>query len=448
MSATPTADAAARARRTRIIRIAQIGFSVAIVVAIFAYAIPKFASYSAVWEVLRTLTWPQLGLLVAATLFNLLTYWLQLMAALPGLTLGQAAVNNQTTTSIANTVPAVGGALSVGVSYAMLRSWGFSLAAITLMTLLTGIWNAFLKLGMPIVAVALLAITGSSTVALLIPALVGVAILVGAVVVFALLMWKKELARRIGAAAGAAWSWLRRLVRKPPVTGWDEAAVRFRRQSNDLVARRWPALTLTTLVSHLGLYLVFLLTTRLVGITATQVSWVELLGIFSLGRLLTAAPITPGGVGLAEITYIAGLVLAGGNQIRAQAVAAALLFRLLTYGLQIPLGGSPTSSGNATRAGVNPPTPTRRPRSQSPRTDHGSRIPPRVARCPAHGKDGPAPRGTGADPQATRQQNAYFAIDGGGDLGNGGSTVVPRRLLIRKRSPHGAWPLSMHGDGG
>jgi uncharacterized membrane protein YbhN (UPF0104 family) len=32
-------------------------------------------------------------------------------------------------------------------------------------------------------------------------------------------------------------------------------------------------------------------------------------------------------------------VLAGGGQVRAQAVAAALLFRLLTYGLQIPLGG-------------------------------------------------------------------------------------------------------------
>jgi uncharacterized membrane protein YbhN (UPF0104 family) len=40
-----------------------------------------------------------------------------------------------------------------------------------------------------------------------------------------------------------------------------------------------------------------------------------------------------------ELTYSAGLVLAGGDQMRVQAVAAALLFRLLTYGLQIPLGG-------------------------------------------------------------------------------------------------------------
>jgi hypothetical protein len=57
-----------------------VGFSVAIVVAIFAYAIPKFANYGSMWAILRTLTWPQLGLLAAATLFNLVTYWAQLMA--------------------------------------------------------------------------------------------------------------------------------------------------------------------------------------------------------------------------------------------------------------------------------------------------------------------------------------------------------------------------------
>ena len=56
----------------------------AIVVAFFAYAIPKFANYGSEWAILRTLAWPQLGLLAAATLFNLVTYWAQLMASLPG----------------------------------------------------------------------------------------------------------------------------------------------------------------------------------------------------------------------------------------------------------------------------------------------------------------------------------------------------------------------------
>ncbi len=41
---------------------------------------------------------------------------------------------------------------------------------------------------------------------------------------------------------------------------------------------------------------------------------------------------------MVELAYIGGLVLAGGSAIRAEAVAAVLLFRLLTYGPQIPLG--------------------------------------------------------------------------------------------------------------
>jgi len=38
-----------------------------------------------------------------------------------------------------------------------------------------------------------------------------------------------------------------------------------------------------------------------------------------------------------ELGYIGGLVAAGGNE--AQVVAAVLLFRMLTYGIQIPIGG-------------------------------------------------------------------------------------------------------------
>lgn len=91
-------------------------------VAMSAYAIPKFADYR-----------PQLDLLAAASLFNLVTYWAQLMTSLAGLTLGQAAINNQAATSIANTIP--GGAVLVVGSPMRWHSWGFSLSAITLATL-------------------------------------------------------------------------------------------------------------------------------------------------------------------------------------------------------------------------------------------------------------------------------------------------------------------------
>jgi uncharacterized membrane protein YbhN (UPF0104 family) len=42
-------------------------------------------------------------------------------------------------------------------------------------------------------------------------------------------------------------------------------------------------------------------------------------------------------VGLAELGYIGGLVLVGGD--RTAVVAAVLLFRFLTFYVQIPLGG-------------------------------------------------------------------------------------------------------------
>jgi len=335
-----TADSrtAVRSRRNRVARLVRAAVAAAVVLAAFAFAIPKVADYGSAWAAVSRLSWAQVALLVAATAVNVVTYWSQLVASLPGLTLGQAAVNNQTTTSVANTVPG-GGLLAVGLGCLMFRTWGFSSGSIALSVVLTGAWNASLRLGLPILAVAILAVTGRNSPALLEPALIGVAALAAAVGLAWLLICRSVLARRVGETTGRLVSSLRRLLHKPPVAGWGDAVVRFRGQSTDLVGRRWQALTVTTVFSHLSLYLVFLLTVRLVGITGAEVSWAEVLGIFALGRLLTAAPVTPGGLGMVELTYIAGLVLAGGGEVRAGAVAATLLFRLLTYGVQIPLGG-------------------------------------------------------------------------------------------------------------
>jgi putative heme transporter len=327
-----------RRQGARILRIGSAAVAVVVVVGVFAYAVPQVADYGSAWAVLTRLSWAQLALLLAATVASVVSCWPPLAIALPGLTLGQAAVCNQTTTSVANTVPG-GGALAVGLTFAMYRSWGFPPAGIARSVLVTGIWNALVKLATPILAVAVLALTGNGGGALLLPALVGLAALAGAAALAGLLMWKAEFARQVGDRLGAAVTRLRELARRPPVTGWGEAAVRFRGQSTALLARRWLALTVTTAVNHLSLFLVFLLTVRLVGIGGAEVSWAAALGIFALARLLSAAPITPGGLGVVELTYIAGLVLAGGPQLRAEAVAAALLFRLLSYGVQIPLGG-------------------------------------------------------------------------------------------------------------
>ncbi|HSJ51349.1 MAG TPA: YbhN family protein [Actinomycetota bacterium] len=313
----------------------QIAVSAAIVVGIFVFAIPRIADYSDVWATISGLTWLELWSLVAITVLNLATYWFANMAALPGLTIGKSAVLTQTTTSVANTLPA-GGAVAVGLTYTILRSWGFHPQSIALYVGVTGVWNIFMKLALPIFALSLLALVGDATAALVAAALVGLAVLAAAVALFALALWKKEFARRIGDGFGRVASALRRLVRRPPIRDWGEHAVGFRKRTISLVLGRWPWLTLTTVVSHLMLWVVLLLALRHVGVSQEEVSTLETLAVFAFGRLLTALPITPGGLGVIELGYIGGLVAAGGDE--PQVVAAVLLFRVLTYAVPVPLG--------------------------------------------------------------------------------------------------------------
>jgi undecaprenyl-diphosphatase len=104
----------------------------------------------------------------------------------------------------------------------------------------------------------------------------------------------------------------------------------------DLVRHRWLALTVSTLVSHVSLFVVLLTALRLTGVDQQAVGWVEALAVFAFARLVTAIPITPGGAGVVELALIAGLVEAGGEA--ARVAAAVLVYRALTFVLPIGVG--------------------------------------------------------------------------------------------------------------
>lgn len=78
-----------------------------------------------------------------------------------------------------------------------------------------------------------------------------------------------------------------------------------------------------------------LLALRHVGVSEDQLGWVEVLAVFAFARLVTAIPLSPGGLGIVEVA-LTGLAAAGGA--RAPVAAAVLIFRALTYVLPIPLG--------------------------------------------------------------------------------------------------------------
>ena len=167
-------------------------------------------------------------------------------------------------------------------------------------------------------------------------ALLGIAGLVGAVMVFALMLRSEEQARRFGLLAGRVASRALRLVRRPSVQGWELATVKFRARTLDLVEHRWWSITVASLVSHLSLYLVLLVALRDVGVSDDEVGWAEVLAAFAFARLATAIPSTPGGVGFVEAVLITTLSAAGGD--RDQVVAGVLVYRALTLVLPILVG--------------------------------------------------------------------------------------------------------------
>jgi putative heme transporter len=326
------APAASRRSRTRLV--VQGALSLVLVVAIFYYLLTKI-DLAQTWAAITAMTWLELAILGLLAVWNLCTYAFVWMTVTPGLRFWRAMVMTQATTAVANTVPG-GSAIGIGMTYSMLGSWGYSRSRTTTAVLVSGVWNSFIKLAMPVLALALVLLGGGAGGGRVVAALVGIAGLVTAIVVFTLMLRSEEGARRFGLLAGRIASRLLRIVGRGPATGWELATVKFRNRTIDLVGHRWMAITVTSLVSHLSLYAVLLVCLRDVGVSNSQVGWAEVLAVFAFARLVTAIPITPGGAGLVEAALIAGLVGAGGD--KSQVAAAVLIYRALTWALPILVG--------------------------------------------------------------------------------------------------------------
>ena len=125
-------------------------------------------------------------------------------------------------------------------------------------------------------------------------------------------------------------------MRRGPVGWTGDSFVRFRDETVDLLRRRWHVLTLATLAGQLTVFVVLLVSLRVLGVSASEVSSVEIFAAWSLVRLLSSLPITPGGLGVVEVGLTGALVGFGGDN--AEVVAAVLLYRFLTIIPTLVLG--------------------------------------------------------------------------------------------------------------
>ena len=309
--------------------------SIAVVVLVFVFVLPRIADYRDVLDVVRDLDWQDWALLAGAVVLNLATFPPPWMASLPGLGYREGMAMTQASTALSIVSPA-GAAVGMAASYSMLRSWKFPPAAVGLAVAITGLWNQLANLVFPVVALALLTFEDETHRALQTAALIGLAVLVVVVVAFALVLSRAERAQSIGHLAARLTTRALRLFRRGPV-GWSgESFVRFRERALGLLRRRWHVITIATLAGHLTVFLLLVVCLRVTGVSDSEVTGVEAFAAWALVRILGALPLTPAGVGIVEVGLTGALVAFGASN--AEAVAATLLYRALTVLPTLALG--------------------------------------------------------------------------------------------------------------
>jgi putative heme transporter len=308
--------------------------TVVTLIIVFAGILPKLGNYSDAWDAVQAMSNVDKAALLVAIVVNLWVYVFPLMAAIPGLTYKPAFIVRQTSFTISNAVPA-GGAVGVGVQYAMLASYKVSSAAAATGIAITSVWSVFMTLGLPVIGVVLLLISGENPDQYLTAAIVGVVAIVGAVVVFALILRSEDLARKIGALGQKIVNpFMHRFHKDVDVVS---EVLAFRSQIVGVVSQHWISITVSNFGMIFGQFLILFVSIRAVsdgrssGLTAA-----EAFAAFAISRLGTMIPLTPGGLGTVDAALTALLVTFGMDA--NDALAATLVWRACSWVPQVFLG--------------------------------------------------------------------------------------------------------------
>lgn len=304
--------------------------------ALVGFGVPKAVdiSWHGVWPVLGSLHWPALLGLIGLWSLGLFVHSFVLTAAAPGLSRRRALTLNVTGSAVANVVP-LGGAAGVELNRRMMKAWGIGGRGFTGYTFLTNIWDVGSKLLLPVIAVLVLTRAGEAVTApLRLAAVVAGIGFVGVVALGAMLI----LSPRCTAVVGRAVDRVLRLGAR--LTGRSEeydvfgALLEVRRECFGLVANGWLRMSMG-IAGYVALQ--GLLLAACLHLAGAGNAWPEVLAGFALERMLTIIPLTPGGVGVADLGLVGVLLAFGGDP--AGVAAGAVLYRLFVFAVEVPVGG-------------------------------------------------------------------------------------------------------------
>ena len=284
------------------------------------------------WGIFAAIDWGQVADAIAEALV--------LMAALPGLKFGHGVIAFLAPSAAASIFP---GPADLVARFAMYDGWGFATNETTASVMSSWVFTTFTKIGLPILGAIALATVGRGNAELETIAIIAAAILIGAFILLVLLLRSENLARNVGYRAGQVGGRLAKPFRiETPddlAAVLSDAVAEFRNTVGVILRKRWYLGFPAALLAQLLLFGILLTSLRGVGITAEQLHWAEIFAAFTLVQVITAIPITPGGIGIAEAAYVTLLVGQSDRQLADAVTAGSLVYRLFSWLVILPAGG-------------------------------------------------------------------------------------------------------------
>jgi uncharacterized protein (TIRG00374 family) len=294
------------------------------------------ADYGAAWTAIQGMDVWELGLIVLATIVLIVIYVTPYIAALPGLSFKPAFYTRQTSFMISNVIPG-GGAWGLAVQYGMLSSYGYGPAPASATIGITSVWNTFVTLSLPVIALIGLALTGQSNGQLATVTLIAAGVVIAMIVLFALILRSESFAHKLGTWADKAIGWAAGLIHKTVDVDAVAGLLHFRSSIVGVVRDRWLMITRANVGQQLSqFFILYLAVVALQGSFNSPVSFIQVFAAFSFGRLATFIPVPPGGLGTTDAIITGALTTFGMD--KNSALAATMVWRAATYFPQVIIG--------------------------------------------------------------------------------------------------------------
>ncbi|HEX6683823.1 MAG TPA: lysylphosphatidylglycerol synthase transmembrane domain-containing protein [Candidatus Limnocylindrales bacterium] len=307
---------------------------VAGVVIVAVWVLPRVASYSDIAHAIATLSAGEILTLFALGFGVIAVTGWSAKLALTGLSWWHATLSTVCANFLTALVPT---GADLAVRFAMYRSWGFRSSWVTAAIAVMGAGRYVTLLSLPLIGMTVLVLTGRGQPDT--PVLLGLGLLAFILLTGVpwLLLRREDLAHRFAHRLERAVTRMAKLFRRPAPKGIGERVLRLHTLIVKEFKRRGWIVTFGQLAAAFANSVVLFAALRFVGLSPDLISWGQTFYAFALGTIAAVVPLTPGNIGVTELIILGVLSLDGGDY-QAQILAAALLYRIFTWMLPIPLG--------------------------------------------------------------------------------------------------------------